>query len=76
MSQLSWQQSSYCSEGNSCIGVADRGGGSLLLRESDVPGVVLTATPEGLRGLIARVKAGGGAQKSTRVRSSMRATDS
>jgi hypothetical protein len=60
MHQLTWQKSSYSvGEGNNCLNLAACPDGTLRLRESDEPEVVLTAGPAGLGALIRRVKAGG-----------------
>ncbi|WP_028813556.1 DUF397 domain-containing protein [Streptomyces flavidovirens] len=51
-----WQKSSYCAEGNACVNIASAPDGTVLLRESDNPAVVLTATTEELRHLILRLR--------------------
>jgi hypothetical protein len=53
-----WQQSSYCGEGNSCVNVAAVLDGTIKLRESESPDVIVTTTPEKLRAFILGVKAG------------------
>ncbi|MFE6164728.1 DUF397 domain-containing protein [Streptomyces sp. NPDC056486] len=57
---ICWQKSSYSggAEGNECVELAAPGG-TLLLRESDDPIRVLTATPEGLAALIRHVRVAG-----------------
>jgi hypothetical protein len=49
---LRWQQSSYCPEGNSCVNLAASPNGTLHLRESDDPDVVLHTTPTAIRLLL------------------------
>ncbi|MCQ8769946.1 DUF397 domain-containing protein [Streptomyces telluris] len=57
MPRLDWRKSSYCQEGSSCLYLA-ASAGTILLRESEVPGTILTTTPARLRPLIAQIKAG------------------
>ncbi|MEV0265175.1 DUF397 domain-containing protein [Streptomyces sp. NPDC050617] len=59
MSETRWQKSSHSTdaEGN-CVELAAQAVGTVLLRESDAPGVTLTATPAHLRTLLQHVKAG------------------
>ncbi|MGP3952772.1 DUF397 domain-containing protein [Streptomyces sp. 7N604] len=58
MSTYDWQKSSYSNEGANCIFVAAADDGSIKLRESDDPDVIVTTTPEKLRAFIYGVKAG------------------
>ncbi|KAA6214645.1 DUF397 domain-containing protein [Streptomyces albofaciens JCM 4342] len=59
MDQGTWQKSSFSGEGANCVYVAaEEGGEGISLMESDAPDTVLRAAPQGLRGLIAHVKAG------------------
>ncbi|GAA0961838.1 MULTISPECIES: DUF397 domain-containing protein [Streptomyces violaceusniger group] len=57
---MHWRKSSYSGEDaeHNCVelGCAP---GAILLRESDDPGVMITTTPDALRGLVARIKTGG-----------------
>lgn len=53
-----WQKSSYCGEGNACVNIAASPDGTVLLRESDEPRSILTASPAALRALILGIKAG------------------
>ncbi|MFE7114242.1 DUF397 domain-containing protein [Streptomyces sp. NPDC057654] len=55
-----WQKSSFSGpdENQSCVELADHDG-LIKMRESDVPGTVLSTTPERLRALMHRVKADG-----------------
>lgn len=52
-----WQKSSYSVEGANCLYVADGGDGTVRMRESEEPHVVLAVPRERLRGLLAGVKA-------------------
>ncbi|TKA10065.1 DUF397 domain-containing protein [Actinacidiphila oryziradicis] len=59
MSPIEWQKSSYSSgEGSNCLYVAITPGGTIGLRESDDPDVIVTTTPTGFRSLIATIKTG------------------
>ncbi|MFI9170888.1 DUF397 domain-containing protein [Streptomyces lincolnensis] len=57
MPELHWQKSSYSGgpEGN-CLYLATAPDGTIRLRESDTPDVILTAAPEGLTALLRQVK--------------------
>lgn len=58
MSGPSWRQSSYCGNGgNNCVqlAIADQG---IAIRESEVPGTVITARPASLRAFLRAAKAG------------------
>ncbi|SER60213.1 protein of unknown function [Streptomyces sp. yr375] len=56
MQTLHWQKSSYSGDGSNCVNIAASPTGTLHLRESDEPGVVLTTTPTRLRALIRGLK--------------------
>jgi hypothetical protein len=58
VSTLSWQKSSHSSEGSNCIELAAAPDGTVHLRESDDPGVVVTTERAKLRAFILGVKAG------------------
>ncbi|WJE02314.1 DUF397 domain-containing protein [Streptomyces antimycoticus] len=60
MSHIQWRKSSYSAdaEGNNCVELGQTDA-VILLRESDDPGVMITTTPAAVRGLVARIKAGG-----------------
>lgn len=58
MSALHWQKSSFSGEANSCVYVSAADDGTIKLRESDDPDVIVTTTPEKLRAFILGVKAG------------------
>ncbi|MDT3395553.1 DUF397 domain-containing protein [Streptomyces sp. B1866] len=58
MSDLNWRKSSYSPEAANCVYVAAPGAGTVKLRESDEPGVILTTTPAALRTFIHAAKAG------------------
>ncbi|MFE9394838.1 DUF397 domain-containing protein [Streptomyces flavidovirens] len=57
LSSFNWQKSSFSPDGSNCleVGVTERG--SIKLRESDDPDVVLTTTTEELRCLIRHLQA-------------------
>ncbi|KUM80184.1 DUF397 domain-containing protein [Streptomyces curacoi] len=58
MPELHWQKSSYSGgpEGN-CLYVATAPDGTIRLRESDAPDVILTTAPDGLAALLRTLKA-------------------
>jgi hypothetical protein len=58
MSTLTWQKSSYCPEGNSCVHVAgERTTPAIHLTESGDPGgAILTAAPAAFRSLLQTLK--------------------
>jgi hypothetical protein len=58
MPELHWQKSSYSGgpEGN-CLYVAPTPDGTIRLRESDTPDVILATAPEQLAALLRHVKA-------------------
>ncbi|MDT0452325.1 DUF397 domain-containing protein [Streptomyces hesseae] len=58
MSTYQWWKSSYSSNSSNCVNVAAAGDGTLRLRESDDPGVVLATNAASLRALIRAAKAG------------------
>lgn len=60
MSEITWQKSSYSTQGdgNSCIELAAIGPDAIAVRESDDPGTVMTTTPAKLRPLLHAIKAG------------------
>lgn len=55
--QLTWQKSSYSSTGDNCVEIA-RDSAGVAIRESDDPGVVLSADRARLAALIGGSKAG------------------
>ncbi|MFI6703805.1 DUF397 domain-containing protein [Streptomyces sp. NPDC050509] len=57
MSDITWQISSHCQAGNSCIGVR-RSGDTIHVRESEQPSETVITAPEKFRALILGVKAG------------------
>ncbi|MFJ8432392.1 DUF397 domain-containing protein [Kitasatospora sp. NPDC094019] len=57
MSSSEWQKSSYSAANNECVEVRV-GAEAVELRESDVPGLVLTAGPAAFADLLATIKAG------------------
>ncbi|GAB2625009.1 hypothetical protein GCM10027168_65990 [Streptomyces capparidis] len=58
MSALNWQKSSYSVELANCINVATTPQGTIALRESDDPDVIVTVSPDAFGGLIQSLKAG------------------
>ncbi|WP_031478761.1 DUF397 domain-containing protein [Streptomyces bicolor] len=60
MPELHWQKSSYSGgpEGN-CLYLASTADGTIRLRESDTPDVILATAPEGLAALLQTLKSGG-----------------
>jgi len=62
LAPLVWQKSSFSGEAANCVNVAAAPDGTLRLRESDVPDVILTATQVGLSALLASIKASGSAE--------------
>ncbi|NEA73257.1 DUF397 domain-containing protein [Streptomyces sp. SID13588] len=62
MSQLQWQKSSFSdSGGENCVELAAAVNGTVLLRESEAPGVVLSTTPARFAAFLDVLKAGGSA---------------
>ncbi|MFC4514658.1 DUF397 domain-containing protein [Streptomyces ehimensis] len=59
MTVFTWQKSSYSGDDSSCLYLAPSPAGTIHLRESDDPDVILTTTPARLRPLITHIKAGG-----------------
>lgn len=56
---INWQKSSFSGgEGLNCIEVGADATGTVLLRESDAPDLVVSTTPEKLLAFIKGVKAG------------------
>jgi Domain of unknown function (DUF397) len=58
VSTLDWQKSSYSGNAGNCVYLAAADDGTIKIRESDAPDVILTTTPENLKALILGVKAG------------------
>ncbi|MEU4200270.1 DUF397 domain-containing protein [Streptomyces sp. NPDC026294] len=54
-----WQKSSYSNEGANCIYIAAMPDGSVRLRESDDPQVILSANHDSLAALLAAIKGHG-----------------
>jgi hypothetical protein len=54
---LLWQKSTYSQEQGECVELAAEGG-TVLLRESDDPTVVLTTTPDALARFLKTIKVG------------------
>jgi hypothetical protein len=53
-----WQKSSFSAEAANCLNVANGDNGTVALRESDDPDVIVTSTLAGLRSFIRGVKTG------------------
>ncbi|GAB2893347.1 DUF397 domain-containing protein [Streptomyces mayteni] len=51
-----WQKSSYSNEEGNCVELAIAPAARLLIRESDAPDTVLTASPARVRALLRRLK--------------------
>jgi hypothetical protein len=49
---INWQKSSFSSEGSACVELGIATEGTVLLRESDDPTTVLSATPRRIRSLL------------------------
>ncbi|MFF7020924.1 DUF397 domain-containing protein [Streptomyces klenkii] len=58
MSALPWQKSSHSEAASACLYLAATPTGTVLLRESEAPGVTLATTPARLRPFLTRIKAG------------------
>ncbi|MDO0913173.1 DUF397 domain-containing protein [Streptomyces sp. DT2A-34] len=57
--QLTWQKSSFSGgPQGECLHVATAPDGTIRLRESDTPDVILATAPEGLAALLDTLKAG------------------
>lgn len=53
----SWQKSSFCSEGNSCVHISTAPPATIRITESaDPTRAILNATPEGFRALLHTLK--------------------
>lgn len=57
MPELTWQKSSYCQEGNSCIHIATEPTGTVHLTESSDPtAAILSTTPTAFAALLRTTK--------------------
>ncbi|MER5910745.1 DUF397 domain-containing protein [Streptomyces sp. NPDC001982] len=56
MQTTHWQRSSYSGDSSNCVYVAATPSGTVLLRGSDEPDIILTTSSEGLRNLIRGVQ--------------------
>ncbi|MEU6391470.1 DUF397 domain-containing protein [Streptomyces sp. NPDC046939] len=56
--ELAWQKSSYSETGSSCVYIATAPDGTLRLRESDDPDIILATSHGPLQALIRALKAG------------------
>ncbi|WP_030018354.1 DUF397 domain-containing protein [Streptomyces monomycini] len=59
MSRLTWQKSSYSNAAVNCVNIAAAPDGTVRLRESDDPDVILAATRGELAALLAVLKGSG-----------------
>ncbi|MFF4156065.1 DUF397 domain-containing protein [Streptomyces sp. NPDC001678] len=57
MSAHQWRKSSYSASSSNCVNIAAVGDGTLRLRESDFPGVILAPASGTLRGFLRAIKA-------------------
>ncbi|MCZ4095752.1 DUF397 domain-containing protein [Streptomyces sp. So13.3] len=58
MPTMDWQKSSYSNQGANCLYIARTSDGTIRLRESDDPDVILRTTPAALRAFLQALKAG------------------
>ncbi|MFB6780341.1 DUF397 domain-containing protein [Streptomyces sp. NPDC002596] len=58
MTDLTWQKSSYCAQGNSCVHVAAHDNTVNVTESSDPTGAILRTTPTAWAALLRSVKAG------------------
>ncbi|MFE7241973.1 DUF397 domain-containing protein [Streptomyces sp. NPDC057580] len=58
MTDLTWQKSSYCAQGNSCVHVAVHDNTVSVTESSDPSGAILRTTPTAWAALLRSVKAG------------------
>ncbi|MGW7555289.1 DUF397 domain-containing protein [Streptomyces rimosus] len=56
MHDYQWQKSSYSNAAVNCVNVAAAPDGTVCLRESDDPQVILSATRDGLAAFLAAIK--------------------
>jgi hypothetical protein len=56
MPELHWQKSTYSQEASACVYVTTTPDGTILLRESDEPGTILTTGPRQLSTLITALR--------------------
>ncbi|MFH8408217.1 DUF397 domain-containing protein [Streptomyces sp. NPDC018019] len=59
MHDYQWQKSSYSNAAVNCVNIAAAPDGTLRLRESDAPEVILSATRGGLAAFLAVIKGEG-----------------
>lgn len=58
MTAQTWQKSSYCEAGSTCVHIAATSTGEILLHESEYPKEILATTPGSLSALMSRIKKG------------------
>ncbi|MEV5597688.1 DUF397 domain-containing protein [Streptomyces sp. NPDC052496] len=59
MCDYQWQKSSYSNAAVNCVNIAAASDGTLRLRESDAPEVVLSATRDSIAAFLAAIKGHG-----------------
>jgi hypothetical protein len=67
MSELHWQKSTYSQEASACVYLAATPTGTILIRESDEPETVLTASARQVWSLISALRAEHSATTTTRT---------
>lgn len=58
MPTMDWQKSSYSNQGANCLYIARASDGTIRLRESDDPDVIVHTTPAALRAFLQALKVG------------------
>ncbi|TDC69277.1 DUF397 domain-containing protein [Streptomyces hainanensis] len=58
MDLVKWQKSSFSGQASNCVNLAAVSSGTVWMRESDDPAVVLATTPAALSGLLAAIRMG------------------
>ncbi|WP_327315033.1 DUF397 domain-containing protein [Streptomyces sp. NBC_01235] len=56
MTEQNWQKSTYSEEGSACVYLATTPTGTILLRESDEPEIILATGPRQLGALITTLR--------------------
>ncbi|MFD7669041.1 DUF397 domain-containing protein [Streptomyces sp. NPDC059788] len=59
MTRLTWQKSTFSGEAANCVNIAAAPDGTALLRESDAPETILSASRAGLAAFLAAIKESG-----------------
>jgi hypothetical protein len=58
MTEQNWQKSTYSEEGSACVYLATTPTGTILLRESDEPEIIVIINPKQLGDLISGLRRG------------------